>query len=66
MTKVMDFKQLIEDQLSRIENVKPVQIIDISELKIDTSKSISLYPNVEKILIILLKITFKLNLYIER
>ena len=46
--KVMDFKtKLIEDQLSRIENVKPVQIIDISELKkIDISKSISLYPNV--------------------
>ena len=44
----MDFKtKLIEDQLSRIENVKPVQIIDISELKkIDISKSISLYPNV--------------------
>ena len=46
--KVMDFKtKLIEDQLSRIENVKPVKIIDISELKkIDISKSISLYPNV--------------------
>ena len=46
----MDFKtKLIEDQLSRIENIKPVQIIDISELKkIDISKSISLYPNVGK------------------
>ena len=43
----MDFKtKLIEDQLSKLRISKPVQIIDISELKIDISKSISLYPNV--------------------
>ena len=66
--KVMDFKtKLIEDQLSRIENVKPVQIIDISELKkLIHLSQFHCIQMLEKIWIILLKITFKLNLYIER
>ena len=44
----MDFKSaLIQDQFSRLENIKLTEIIDINDLKkIDITKSISLYPNI--------------------